>query len=442
MWKFASSQKPLPRPLTFLFPRMFHSVSFYNFTISKPISVLFKPHRHVQNNAVWLVFVPVESKSESVSLSQSVDSCSLGTQMGWSILLHKDWSNLIVDYESGSDEGWYGGFRLDKNRVFVPLYFFILSFTGSSFVQKNVLWFGKCASVMTSPIWLPSQTFSAFLGSQLGCGNFQSKYIKVKGTFKGGKFQFSEWPLVAGNAFGVMFSSHILFDPPMDHGKLPTVDFLIRSLQGIILHLIYSHQMSLTKPLRLMWEVCFPWTLTIPSLESYYAYPMSLSEFEYFCTVVYSKITPSDPSRLTSLITPFSDHATVSTLLGLSAGAAITPTPVKVKPWDLGRSAFWTYSGLVGQSLNLRGNTRFLFWHTTWLILVGFLSMTYTNILQSVVVVPGIRTNGLTTEEMIARGCTSLVELLWWVRWSVDALDSRLACDLMDRVAECLWGVH
>ena len=46
------------------------------------------------------------------------------------------------------------------------------------------------------------------------------------------------------------------------------------------------------------------------------------------------------------------------------------------------------------------GNRRFLFYYALWLLLTGFISMTYTNILQSTVVVPRIHQNGLTFEEM------------------------------------------
>ena len=42
-------------------------------------------------------------------------------------------------------------------------------------------------------------------------------------------------------------------------------------------------------------------------------------------------------------------------------------------------------------------------YYAGWLMLTGFISMTYTNVLQSIVFVPAIRCNGLTFEEMMDR---------------------------------------
>ena len=65
-----------------------------------------------------------------------------------------------------------------------------------------------------------------------------------------------------------------------------------------------------------------------------------------------------------------------------------------------------TLSGLIGKAVPARGNSVSLVYYAGWLMLTGFISMTYTNVLQSIVVVPAIRYNGLTFEEMMERNFT------------------------------------
>ena len=112
---------------------------------------------------------------------------------------------------------------------------------------------------------------------------------------------------------------------------------------------------------------------------------------------------------LSSVVAPFSDRAAQRRLycwvfhLRGHQPAVLLP---RDKPWDMVKALLLSFSGLIGKTLDVSGNSRFLAWHTAWLFLAGFISMTYTNILQSIVVVPDIRFNGPTWEEMIARNFT------------------------------------
>ena len=63
-------------------------------------------------------------------------------------------------------------------------------------------------------------------------------------------------------------------------------------------------------------------------------------------------------------------------------------------------------SGLVGSSLSLSGHSSYLLLYVTWLLVSGFISMTYTTLLLSIVVVPSTHTSHHTFDEMIRQNYT------------------------------------
>ena len=151
--------------------------------------------------------------------------------------------------------------------------------------------------------------------------------------------------------------------------------------------------------------------------EETYMYPVSLQRYSYYRTLFFSKTTTSDPSRLSSLAAPFSESAAAFILLSLSACAAISVLLLTAKSWDVVTAVLIIVSGLLGKTVNLSGGSwLFLWFYTIWLFLVGFIAMTYTNILQSVVVVPGFRSNSLTFEEMVAGNFTFVSTEWMWMK--------------------------
>ena len=41
---------------------------FYNYTTPKPAALLFRPPRHIQNEVAWLVFITLQTKSDTVEM--------------------------------------------------------------------------------------------------------------------------------------------------------------------------------------------------------------------------------------------------------------------------------------------------------------------------------------------------------------------------------------
>ena len=136
---------------------------------------------------------------------------------------------------------------------------------------------------------------------------------------------------------------------------------------------------------------------------------VNLHGFNHYHSYYFTTTTQPDPARLSSLMAPFSDLAGALLLLTLSA---LTTTMLLMALgarrcfWDTPETVLLVVSGLIGHSWSTNGNSRFLLFYICWLFLAGFISIMYTNILQSVVVVPGIRFNRLTFEEMVHRKYT------------------------------------
>ena len=74
---------------------------------------------------------------------------------------------------------------------------------------------------------------------------------------------------------------------------------------------------------------------------------------------------------------------------------------------DVTKAMLSVFSGLVAKSLEIGGNSRKrLALYTTWLLLIGFILTSYTNILQSLITVPGIHKSHRSFEEMLQENFT------------------------------------
>ena len=111
---------------------------FYNYTAFKQWSIVSRPPHFTQNDAVWLVFVSVQSQAEVVHLYKVLESCTLGINFGFSATIHKDFIQLIVD-ESVVAGPWDKACHFDIDRSNVPLYFVMMSWSGTHFRSHDVL---------------------------------------------------------------------------------------------------------------------------------------------------------------------------------------------------------------------------------------------------------------------------------------------------------------
>ena len=123
-------------------------------------------------------------------------------------------------------------------------------------------------------------------------------------------------------------------------------------------------------------------------------------------SLFFAKATKNyDQFSLTNLAVAFNDPLAALILLCLISGTIFMLFMMHGKSVaDPCLIVLSTLSGLIGKAVVPPSrNSTSLVYYAGWLMLTGFISMTYTNVLQSIVVVPAIRYNGLTFEEMIDR---------------------------------------
>ena len=128
--------------------------------------------------------------------------------------------------------------------------------------------------------------------------------------------------------------------------------------------------------------------------------PLSLASFQYFSILSFSQPTQTKPFDLSSVTAPFGGDlcAVVVTACG-SISMVVILVRLSGK-WDVFQISLAVLAGIVGKSGNGRGNFRFQLCYSIWLLFVGFTSLGYTNVLQSILVVPRVQHNDHKLAEM------------------------------------------
>ena len=388
---------------------------FYNYSSSEHGSAQeleFLPSRHVRNQIVWLVFVMLETMWEDVDLGGVVDSCSLGSDNGWSALIHKDWIQLIVD-GSCIEGSWNGTYDLNIPRIYVPLNFVALFWRGSKFSDESavVLIRETCLCDDWSSL-IPLWDFFDVLQQPNGMETIEKKIGKVKMDFRGRTILIlphegllSDWESKGQDTL-------IPFSLRESHGSSAMLTFFgllypFIGLNNFTFQFVESIEEKATE-----FAEFAPFLSVVETIVGNYAgffvSSLSLYKFGHYRSYIFTRAIPPHSARLPSLAGPFSEPAASLILLILAAVTAILLLALGARRWfwDLPETVLLAFSSLIVKTWNAKGNSKFLLLYTTWLFLVGFISMTYTNILQSVVVVPRIRYNGLTFEELVQSNYT------------------------------------
>ena len=127
-----------------------------------------------------------------------------------------------------------------------------------------------------------------------------------------------------------------------------------------------------------------------------YIPPLPFAGSNYFSTLSFSKPEQRKPFDLSSLAAPFGlDYMAELMLATVSSFFTLIIVRLSGK-WNIVKIALSVLSGLVGQSFNASRGIQYELCYSLWLLSVGFLSMGYTNVLQSILVVPRIQHTSLT----------------------------------------------
>lgn len=183
--KFPQLSPALTASIDFLAYQQVPFRLFYNFTSSKRTAPLvINPTRHVQNQVVWLVFVFIRYGAEVLDLRQVQESCDFGSDFGASCVIHRDWVQVIAD-ETDLIQSWGGAFDLNIKRQHLPLYFIVLSWSGSNFMRSHATLVRETCQCDDLSGYYEMYNFLEILGELDGIQRLGSHVKNVKRDFRG-----------------------------------------------------------------------------------------------------------------------------------------------------------------------------------------------------------------------------------------------------------------
>ena len=153
---------------------------------------------------------------------------------------------------------------------------------------------------------------------------------------------------------------------------------------------------------------------------------LSLSPFTYISTVSFSNPPQPKPFRLKSLAAPFIvDQKAAIVLLGLFIFMVLLLLKAR-GDWNSTEVVLSVFSALVSQ---FNGNAKTVLERRCkagWILLLNFISIGCTNILQSIVVAPSVHDNSLNIRDMLRDNFTFMtdLDLLEWIRYRNDLRQS------------------
>ena len=181
---------------------------------------------------------------------------------------------------------------------------------------------------------------------------------------------------------------------------------------------------------------------TSQSTENFaYLPPRSLDEYQYQSALSFSKPTQLQPFKLSSLTAPFVvDRKATLLFVGSSICVALI-LMIATGKCNTSEALLSVFSGTIGKSLPPGGISRYSVGYIVWLLLISFISTDYTNILQSIVVVPKLHHSDRTFEQMLQENFTfEAIESRWIRLYSSEMgctfsgeAETKRKCSLLER---------
>ena len=153
-----------------------------------------------------------------------------------------------------------------------------------------------------------------------------------------------------------------------------------------------------------------------PELRQYHpARKVMLEGFSHVRAIMSSELPPNDPHKFRSLLMPLSTSVTCMTLGILFCMTPLLTALGSNKGCNVAASCLLASSPICAQVASddgkQFGRIRHVF--VPWMIIVSILSTCYTNMLQSIVIVPGTQVVGLSLDEMVYQNFTFLAFSAW-----------------------------
>ena len=370
--------------------------------------------RHADNRISNLVFVAFHGNTGRLDLFEAVFSCIFTSNLVFSSVVYKDITQLIVEFPGLREtREWVLASTLPHQNL--PLHIIMLYWLSSEFARCSVYLIRETCGCDDLPpvIRLEEALLCHPSNDDVGMQNLITRIRAEKRNFRGRKL--------------VIVSSISQPGSWEEDWKERVLNFrLTRAHTGTlwdatagVLRLFHSvHNLTFNT---LYWgtaerNIISGWpqsgiiskrsSINCFTLQDCFLPPLSLDDFRYFSTLSFSTPAQSKSFELGSLAAPFLvDPMASIVLLGLCISVVLLLLKVR-EEWNLAETTLSVFAAFASQS---NGNTITVLERRCkagWLLLVGFIAVRYTNILQSIVVAPSAHYNDLNIRDMLENNFT------------------------------------
>ena len=364
--------------------------------------------RHGRNRIGNLVFIASRGNTKRLDLEEAVLGCTFTSRLVFSSVVHKDFTQVIVEVTS-LKETYEWAVAPTLLRQLVPLYIIMLYWLDSGFTSSGVdLIRETCECDDHSSMIQLEEAWTQLRNDDNGIENLLNRIRDEKKNFRRRKLVVLLGKAVLGSweefweqkVLGFRFTSAHTGDFGDAYAGVLTNFYSVHNFTFDTIDAADVKRDPVSG--KLQDGVIRTWSSSkyLPLHRSMMV-PRSLSEFLYFSTLSFSNPAEPESSKLESLAAPFTQDPVASiVLLGFCFSVVLLLLKISGEG-DISGTTLSVFSGLVSQS-NGNGTTGLQNGcKAGWLLLIGFISITYTNILQSTVVVPSVHSNHLNIEDML-----------------------------------------
>ena len=363
--------------------------------------------RHAENQVAHLVFVTVQPKQRVVDLHEAFESCLFGDAVVASSTIPKHFIHVIITHTSALLGPLTSRFLKYRHRSpWLPLYLIVLHWSSAKQEFYKFDLFHDVRGCDGRPSKYPLKHMFPTINAHNGIQNFAKLIRSEKKDFCGKKLWFCRDDLEilarTGDSFSMLPFS--LRKTHVDYGA--AIGGLLYAFSTF--HNFTFHTVDCGDYERVGLNVVRSsggYNCVLPSYRCYIG-PLILSHFDSYTTFYAAKPEQPDPMKLSSLVAPLVVNL-IGPILLLAVSCCMSLIFMKMrhkrKP---SRTVLTVISGVAGDFVSpSRNSWRFLL-YVTWQFLLGFVSIGYTNVLQSILVVPSVSSSELKFEEMIRENFT------------------------------------
>ena len=364
--------------------------------------------RHGSPSFVWLSAVQVLYPQEAIELHYIFRNMAI-----WryhfirGLNIYKDLLNVIVDLSTVPT--WESAYKISTQECLIPSNFVLVEWSNSEnfvLVSTKIWRIGVYCSNGQRKCLLPYPHYAKLLIKDISMTEIIENIRRTRSNFNEfqleivtNRAQFEEWNFWKRIASMAKMKRT---DPKLPTGKL-------------LMTIAKKHNMTFrtVNPQQgpRCWQGGFQMAASYQThhwIEGSYIPPLIFNEFVSFQTFLSSDLAHPNPFMLSSLREPVAPSMACATLISAAVVLAALLTLRTVRR-DKAGAIFLVLSAMVAQTSTIRMSARQAQLYTFWVMSVLFISMFYTNMMQSAIVAPNITHTEMSLEDMAAQNFTLLV---------------------------------